>query len=131
MTASVLVVDDHPTWRTALADLLQRRGTNVVGKAADGDEAVEAAEMLQPDVVLMDFDMPTVDGVEATRRIIAGGSGARVLMLSGVTDRATMRAAAAAGASGYLVKSTPMAEIAAAIARVARGEREFPDGVLP
>lgn len=126
---SVLVVDDHPTWRVTLGHLLNHKGTRVIGDAADGDAAVEAAQALRPDVVLMDLDLPTIDGIEATRRILAGSSGARVLMLSGVTDREVMDAAAAAGASGYLAKTTSMSDIAAGIRRVAGGERVFPDGV--
>ena len=131
VTPSVLVVDDHPTWRVTLGHLLNHKGARVVGDAADGDAAVAAAELLQPDVVLMDLDLPTIDGIEATRRIRAGTSGARVLMLSGVTDREAVDAAAAAGASGYLVKTTPMAEIAEGIRRVACGEQVFPNGVCP
>lgn len=129
MTPSVLVVDDHPTWRVALGHLLKHKGADVIGNVGDGAEAVTAAERLRPDVVLMDLDMPTMDGIEATRRILAGTSGARVLMLSGVTDRATVEAAAEAGASGYLAKTTPMAEIADGVRRVAGGERLFPDRV--
>jgi len=96
---------------------------SVVGEAADGAAVVEMAERLAPDVVLMDLGMPGMNGIEATRRIVASGPGApRVLILSAYDDEDYVTAALEAGASGYLLKSAHTAEVVAAIRSVANGQ---------
>lgn len=118
----LLIADDHPVVRAGLVGLLSDEpGFDVVGEAHDGDQAVRLAAALRPDVVLMDLRMPGVDGVEATARITAAES-AKVLILTTYESDDQILAAIAAGASGYLLKAAPQAEIAAGIRSVAAGQ---------
>jgi DNA-binding NarL/FixJ family response regulator len=123
---SVLIVDDHPGWRETLRRILGNRGGFLVEEAEDGETAIETARSVRPDVVLMDVDLPTIDGIETTRRILSEQPGANVLMLSGFDERETVAAAESAGASGYLVKTAGSAQIVDCIRRVGQGERVFP-----
>ena len=101
----VLVVDDHPVLRSGLAQLLeQAEGIELVGLAADGAEGIELALSTRPDVVLMDLQMPGLDGVEATRRILSSCAGTRVVVLTSFSDRERILDALDAGATGYLLK---------------------------
>lgn len=122
----LLIVDDHPIVRAGLVGLLSDEpGFDVVGEAADGDEAVRTAAVTQPDVVLMDLRMPTVDGVAATARIVAARGDAaspRVLILTTYESDDQILAAIEAGASGYLLKAAPREEIVAGIRSVAAGQ---------
>ncbi|WP_137843140.1 response regulator transcription factor [Microbacterium sp. 2FI] len=122
----LLIADDHPIVRSGLAGLLSDEpGFEVVGEAADGDEAVRLAVATRPDVVLMDLRMPGVDGVAATTRIVAGEAGdppPRVLILTTYESDDQILAAIEAGASGYLLKAAPRAEIVAGIRSVAAGQ---------
>ena len=119
----VLVVDDHPVVRKGLADLLSTADDmEVVSTAADGSEAVERVAAEHPDVVLMDLSMPGMDGCEATRRIVADGGSARVLVLTSFTDQDGILAALDAGAVGYLLKDAEPAELLGSVRAVARGE---------
>jgi len=116
----VLVVDDHPVVRAGIVALVAGDGVEVVGEAANGEEAVRLAAELRPDVVLMDLAMPVVDGAAATERIVAAGS-ARVLVLTTYdTDRDILRAVEA-GATGYLLKDAPREELVAAVRTAAEG----------
>lgn len=118
----LLIVDDHPVVRAGLAGLLSDEpGFDVVGEAADGDQAVRLAAATRPDVVLMDLRMPGVDGVAATARITAAGD-AKVLILTTYETDDQILAAIEAGASGYLLKAAPQAEIVAGIRSVAAGQ---------
>jgi DNA-binding NarL/FixJ family response regulator len=117
----VLVADDHGVVRDGLARLIEAAdGLELAGTAADGEEAVALVARERPDVVLMDLDMPRVDGVEATRRI---GGAAAVLVLTAFSDRHRIRAARAAGAAGYLLKDASSQEVADAVRAAARGEQ--------
>lgn len=122
----LLIADDHPVVRAGLAGLLSDEpGFEVVGEAADGEEAVRMAAATRPDVVLMDLRMPGVDGVAATARICAGEAGdppPRVLILTTYESDDQILAAIEAGASGYLLKAAPQAEIVAGIRSVAAGQ---------
>jgi DNA-binding NarL/FixJ family response regulator len=119
----VLLCDDHLVVREGLSRLLDGYPRiEVVGKAADGLEAVQAARELDPDVILMDLQMPNLDGVEATRRIVAANPATRVLVLTSFSEGDRVRAAIEAGAAGYLLKDTHPDELIRAIETVARGE---------
>lgn len=119
----VLIVDDHGVVRTGLEQLLANADEiELVGSATNGEEAVELALERSPDVVLMDLHMPVLDGIEATRRIIAGGSAARVVVLTSFSDRERILDALDAGAVGYLLKDSEPDELVRGIAAAARGE---------
>ncbi|MFZ2227197.1 MAG: response regulator transcription factor [Candidatus Nanopelagicaceae bacterium] len=121
----VLVADDHPIYRAGLVERLEdEEGTLiVVGEASNGDEAYEMTEALRPDVVLMDLHMPIMMGIEATAKIKAAFPGIQVLILSATTANSDLHGAFAAGASGYLVKTSTPLEIRRAI--VASLDEEF------
>jgi DNA-binding NarL/FixJ family response regulator len=119
----VLLADDHAVVRTGLERLIAAtEDLEVVGAAADGEEAAELAERHAPDVVLMDLEMPRVDGIEATRRICAGASGAHVVVLTSFSDRDRILDALDAGAVGYLLKDAEPDELLRGIRSAARGE---------
>ena len=120
---SVLIADDQRVVRESLATLLGLLdGIEVLGTAADGEEALARAAELDPDVVLMDLNMPRLGGVEATRRLVAAGTRPAVLVLTTYGDDASVLAALRAGARGYLTKDAGAEELRAAIHAVARGE---------
>jgi DNA-binding NarL/FixJ family response regulator len=121
----VLLADDEALFAEALTVMLGRDDRiDVVGHARDGKEAVELAESLQPDVVLMDIAMPVMDGVEATRRIRAANPAVRVLILTGV-ESALITAAREAGASGFLTKHQTAAQLTEAINEMTALARAF------
>ena len=118
----ILVVDDHPVVRDGLIGMLSGPDDlEVVGEAADGNEATLAVQRLHPDVVLMDLQMPNTDGVAATRTISENDPAVRVLVLTTYDDAPGIRAAITAGAAGYLLKDTPREELFAAIRHVSAG----------
>jgi DNA-binding NarL/FixJ family response regulator len=118
---TALIADDHRLFRFGLRTMLEHHGIQVVGDAANGADAVDLAQRLDPDVVIMDLAMPGLDGVEATRRIVASGARARVLVLTG-SDGTQALEALIAGAAGYLVKDSGLDRIADAVHAAARGE---------
>ena len=123
MTVTVLLADDQELVRAGFAMILDARDDiEVVGEACDGLEAVTLAAKTRPDVVLMDVRMPRLDGIEATRRIVEGGSTARVVMLTTFDLDEPVFAALRAGASGFLLKDIRPADLADAVRVVARGE---------
>lgn len=123
MTIRVLVVDDHPVVREGIAAMLSRQpDLAVVGEAADGLEAVERAAELHPDVVLMDLQMPRLDGVEAIRRIRAQLPVTQVIILTTYDTDELVFQGIQAGARGFLLKDAPREELFRAIAAVHRGE---------
>jgi DNA-binding NarL/FixJ family response regulator len=122
----ILVADDHPAFRAGLVDLLATTpGLEVAGQAETGEQAVAAVPTVQPDVVLMDVNMPGIDGVEATRRIADAHPHVAVLVLTMHDDDETVFAAIRAGARGYLLKGAPRAELVRAVTAVAAGEAIF------
>ncbi len=119
----VVVADDHAVVRAGLAQLLATfAGVELVGAATDGEEAVAICAERQPDVVLMDLEMPVLDGIEATRRIRTGQPGVAVVVLTSFSDRERILRALDAGAAGYLLKDAEPAELRRAIEAAARGE---------
>ena len=122
----VVVVDDHPVYREGLAALLSSvPGLAVVGTAADGLAAVRVARDEQPDVVVMDVQMPGLDGIEATRQITAEQPSVCVLVLTMSEDDGTVFSAVRAGARGYLLKGADQEEVVRAITTVASGGAVF------
>jgi DNA-binding NarL/FixJ family response regulator len=123
MSVSVVIVDDQPLLRTGFRMILHStEDILVVGEASDGAQAVEVVSETAPDVVLMDVRMPGVDGVEATRRIVASGGASRVLILTTFDLDEYAFAGLRAGASGFLLKDVPPAELIGAIRAVAAGD---------
>ncbi|MDH5278026.1 MAG: response regulator transcription factor [Actinomycetota bacterium] len=119
----VLLVDDHAMVRAGLRQLLEGDDAiEVVGMAQDGEEAVALAESTRPEVVLMDLQMPGMDGVAATRLICEGVTGAQVVILTSFSDRDRIVGALDAGAIGYLLKDAEPDEILAGVRSAARGE---------
>ena len=125
MTAAirVVLVDDHAVVRSGLAQLLDGAGDMVVvGQAGDGREAVVVVRETRPDVVVMDLQMPGMDGVEATRQILGEELGAQVVVLTSFSDSARIVAALAAGAVGYLLKDADPEDVLDGVRAVSRGE---------
>ena len=119
----ILIVDDHAIVREGQRALIDTEpGMAVVGEAKDGFEAVEMADTLQPDVILLDLFMPRKDGIEAIEEIKAGNPEARILVLTSFSEDEKVYAAIKAGAMGYLLKDTSPQEILTAIRQVHRGE---------
>jgi DNA-binding NarL/FixJ family response regulator len=120
---TVLVVDDHPVVRSGLIGLLDvEDDLEIVGEAADGEEALARVAALAPDVVLMDLRMPRLDGAGATARIVADHPGSKVLVLTTYDTDGDIVRAVEAGATGYLLKDTPRAQLVEAVRAAARGE---------
>ena len=129
---SILVADDQALVRAGFRAILEGQpGITVCGEAADGEEAIELVRRLDPDVVLMDIQMPGVDGLEATRQLLAGAGADRpgVLMLTTFDLDAYVYDALRAGASGFLLKDTPPEDLVAAVRVVARGDALIAPGV--
>lgn len=122
----VLVCDDHPVYRDGLSMLLgSLDGLHVVGVAADGQEAVERARELHPDVVVMDVQMPGMNGIEATRRIVRESPHIGVVVVTMFEDDDSVFSAMRAGARGYVLKGADQEEILTVIRAVAAGEAHF------
>ena len=109
--------------RQGLRRALEAEGIKVLGEAANGEEGVRVALATRPDVVLMDVSMPTVDGIEATRRLVAAESAMRVVMLTMHIDREVFDSALKAGAVGYVTKDSSISEVVEAIRLAANGDR--------
>lgn len=126
MTIRVLVVDDHRLVRAGLITLLAAAGdVDVVGEAADGAAGVAVARDARPDVVLMDLSMPVLDGVAATRALLAESPGVAVVALTSFSDRQRVADVIAAGATGYLLKDCAPDELLAAVRAAAAGHAPF------
>jgi DNA-binding NarL/FixJ family response regulator len=122
----ILLVDDHPLVRNGLRALLSSvTDMMVVGEAASGEEAITQTTELQPDIILMDLNMPGLNGIEATRRIVQAHPHIGILVLTMLEDDASVFAAMRAGARGYLLKGADQADVLRAINAAARGEAIF------
>jgi two-component system, NarL family, nitrate/nitrite response regulator NarL len=122
MSARVIIVDDHPLTREALASLLGAHGFDVCGTASDGQEAVQEAGRLQPDLVLLDLSMPGIDGLSALPGILNASPGSEVVVLTASGTEDNLLAAVRAGAAGYLLKTEPPERIAEFLEGVVHGE---------
>lgn len=118
----VILADDHRLVREGLRAVLERAGVQIVGEAATGHEVLTEVGQSQPEVVIMDVGMPELNGIDATRRVIAEAPGTKVLGLSMNADRRYVIAMLEAGAVGYLLKNSASEELLVALAAVARGE---------
>jgi len=122
----VIVADDHPTFRRGLGALFDSLdNVELVGEAADGEGAVRLAAQLVPDVIVMDLNMPGVNGVEATHRILAANPNIAVLVLTMLDEDESVFAAMRAGARGYVVKGADTEDVLRALESVARGDAVF------
>jgi DNA-binding NarL/FixJ family response regulator len=125
----VMVVDDHPMWRDAVARDLAEAGYDVVATAADGAQALRVAGAARPDVVVLDLQLPDMSGVEVTRGLRAAHPAAHVLVLSASGEQQDVLDAVKAGAVGYLLKSAARGEFLDAVRRTAGGDAVFTPGL--
>jgi DNA-binding NarL/FixJ family response regulator len=125
-TIRVLIADDHAVYRWGLRTLLDSEADmEVVGEAATGKEAVERAAEVRPDIILMDIQMPGINGIDATRRIIEANQEIGVVILTMYEDDDSVFSAMRAGARGYVLKGAPPSEILKVLRAVAEGEAHF------
>jgi DNA-binding NarL/FixJ family response regulator len=122
MAERILLVDDHPLTRSALSGLLTQQGFDVVGEAADGNEAIDRAGALQPDLILLDLSMPGLDGLSALPRLREAAPECEVVVLTASGTEQNLLSAIRAGAAGYLLKSEPPDRIVDFLRGVAHGE---------
>jgi DNA-binding NarL/FixJ family response regulator len=118
----ILLVDDHPLTRSALAGLLTQHGFDVVGEAEDGGEAVARAAELAPDLILLDLSMPGIDGLTALPRLREAAPSCEVVVLTASGTEDNLLGAIRGGAAGYLLKSEPPERIVGFLRGIARGE---------
>jgi DNA-binding NarL/FixJ family response regulator len=122
MAERILLVDDHPLTRSALAGLLTQHGFDVVGEASDGEEAIVAAASLAPDLILLDLSMPGLDGLSALPRLREAAPKCEVVVLTASGTEENLLGAIRGGAAGYLLKSEPPERIVDFLRGVAQGE---------
>src|SRR6266545_3116570 len=122
MPERILLVDDHPLTRSALAALLTQHGFEVAGEASDGEEAIECAGRIQPDLILLDLSMPGLDGLSALPRLREAAPDCEVVVLTASGTEENLLGAIRAGAAGYLLKSEPPERIVDFLRGVANGE---------
>jgi len=126
----ILIADDHTLFRDGVAALLANvPDVDVIGQAADGEEVIAQANALTPDVILMDIQMPHVNGIEATRRILHTQPQVGIIMLTMLEDDDSLFAAMRAGARGYILKGADKAEMLKTIRAVAQGDALFGTGI--
>jgi DNA-binding NarL/FixJ family response regulator len=125
----VMVVDDHPMWRDAVARDLAEAGYDVVATAGDGRTALRVAAAVRPRVAVVDLQLPDISGVEVTRGLVSTQDGVRVLVLSASGEHSDVLEAVKAGATGYLLKSAGREEFLDAVGRTAGGDAVFTPGL--
>ncbi|MCM3811611.1 MULTISPECIES: response regulator [Streptomyces] len=126
---TVMVVDDHPMWRDAVARDLAEAGFDVVATAGDGPQAVRRAKAAGPDVLVLDLNLPGLAGVEVCKEVLADRPELRVLVLSASGEHADVLEAVKSGATGYLLKSASTEELLDAVRRTAAGDPVFTPGL--
>jgi two-component system nitrate/nitrite response regulator NarL len=122
MDTSILLVDDHPLTRAALSALLTQNGFRVAGEAGDGEQAIELARKLQPQVILLDLSMPGIDGLAALPKLREAAPSCEVVVLTASGTEENLLGAIRGGAAGYLLKSEPPERIVDFLRGVAQGE---------
>lgn len=125
----VMVVDDHPMWRDAVARDLAAAGCEVVATAGDGPQAVRRARAVDPDVLVLDLNLPGMPGVQVCKELVAFNPALRVLVLSASGEHADVLEAVKSGATGYLLKSAGAEELIDAVRRTAAGDPVFTPGL--
>ncbi|MFE1247899.1 response regulator [Streptomyces sp. NPDC058735] len=125
----VMVVDDHPMWRDAVARDLAESGFEVVATAGDGEQAVRRAQAAGPDVLVLDLNLPGKPGVQVCKEVVAANPALRVLVLSASGEHADVLEAVKSGATGYLLKSASTEELQDAVRRTAAGDPVFTPGL--
>ncbi len=125
----VMVVDDHPMWRDAVARDLSESGFDVVATAGDGEQAVRRAKAAAPDVLVLDLNLPAKPGVQVCKELLAHDPALRVLVLSASGEHADVLEAVKSGATGYLLKSASTQELLEAVRRTAAGDPVFTPGL--
>jgi DNA-binding NarL/FixJ family response regulator len=125
----VMVVDDHPMWRDAVARDLAEAGFDVVATAGDGEQAVRRAKAAAPDVLVLDLNLPVKPGVQVCKELVGHNPALRVLVLSASGEHADVLEAVKSGATGYLVKSASTDELLDAVRRTAAGDPVFTPGL--
>jgi DNA-binding NarL/FixJ family response regulator len=128
-TIKVMVVDDHPMWRDAVARDLAESGFDVVATAGDGDQAVRRAKAAAPDVLVLDLNLPAKPGVQVCKELVGHNPALRVLVLSASGEHADVLEAVKSGATGYLLKSASTEELLDAVRRTAVGDPVFTPGL--
>lgn len=128
-TVRVMVVDDHPMWRDAVARDLAAAGFDVVATAGDGRQAVHRAKATVPDVLVLDLNLPELPGVQVCKEVVGALPGVRVLVLSASGEHADVLEAVKSGATGYLLKSASTQELTDAVRRTAVGDAVFTPGL--
>ncbi|WP_156721883.1 response regulator [Streptomyces apocyni] len=126
---TVMVVDDHPMWRDAVARDLAESGLEVVATAGDGEQAVRRARAVNPDVLVLDLNLPLKPGVQVCKELVGANPGLRVLVLSASGEHADVLEAVKSGATGYLLKSASTAELIDAVRSTAVGDPVFTPGL--
>ncbi|MEU2153723.1 response regulator transcription factor [Streptomyces sp. NPDC019396] len=125
----VMVVDDHPMWRDAVARDLAAAGCDVVATAGDGPQAVRRARAVSPDVIVLDLNLPGMPGVQVCKEVVAANPALRVLVLSASGEHADVLEAVKSGATGYLLKSASTDELIDAVRRTSVGDPVFTPGL--
>ncbi|MFB7633295.1 response regulator [Streptomyces sp. NPDC056149] len=125
----VMVVDDHPMWRDAVARDLAEAGFEVVATAGDGPQAVRRAQAAAPDVLVLDLNLPGLPGVQVCQQLVGADPSLRVLVLSASGEHADVLEAVKSGATGYLLKSASTEELLDAVTRTAAGDPVFTPGL--
>ncbi|MEU5430018.1 response regulator transcription factor [Streptomyces olivoreticuli] len=129
LTVKVMVVDDHPMWRDAVARDLAAAGFDVVATAGDGPQAVRRARAAAPDVLVLDLNLPGLPGVAVCKELVGENPALRVLVLSASGEHADVLEAVKSGATGYLLKSASTEELLDAVRRTAAGDPVFTPGL--